>query len=386
MTNERAADVRPEPSRVQPSIGRRGLFAAAWAAAAALVLRKKTTVVEATSGGGTDGAMIMGSNGLNSPNSSTGVTLVHTGPGFAHDEVFFFNAVNNTGTGSANIVGLTAAGRGSAAGVVGMQSLVFPGTYPVGLNAGVYGLSLSASGRGVVGHHMGNGTGVVGQSSSGGIGVQGVIPTTNTGNGIAVYGVNNSNFAGPSPGAGGFGVYGLSAKGHGLVGATASPGGAAVVGASNGVAGAFAAAFYGPVVATGDFTVFGAKSAAVPHPDGSRRRLYCVESPESWFEDFGRSRLDCGQTVVPIDSDFAAVADVSDYHVFLTPCDDHDLPVSEQGPAGFTVRAKDPAASGRFAWRLVAKRKDIPGARFDKVTIPPEPALPRPEIAADEPQ
>jgi len=31
----------------------------------------------------------------------------------------------------------------------------------------------------------------------------------------------------------------------------------------------------------------GPKSAAVPHPDGTLRRLYCVESPESWFEDFG---------------------------------------------------------------------------------------------------
>jgi hypothetical protein len=81
---------------------------------------------------------------------------------------------------------------------------------------------------------------------------------------------------------------------------------------------------------------------------------------------------------------FAAVADVGDYHVFLTPSDDHDLRVSEQGPAGFTVRAKDPAASGRFSWRLVARRKDIAGARFDKVAIPPEPALPRPESAADE--
>ena len=44
-----------------------------------------------------------------------------------------------------------------------------------------------------------------------------------------MYGLNNSSFAGPGPGAGGFGVYGLSARGHGLVGATATTGGAAVV-------------------------------------------------------------------------------------------------------------------------------------------------------------
>ena len=83
----------------------------------------------------------------------------------------------------------------------------------------------------------------------------------NNQNGIAIYGLNNSTYAGPGPGAGGFGVYGLSAKGHGLVGATSSAGAAAVVGATNGVAGAYAAAFYGPVIVGGDFTVFPAPRA-----------------------------------------------------------------------------------------------------------------------------
>jgi hypothetical protein len=84
-----------------------------------------------------------------------------------------------------------------------------------------------------------------------------------------------------------------------LVGATAAAGAAAVVGATNGVAGAYAAAFYGPVIVGGNFTVVGgAKSAAVPHPDGSHRRLYCVESPESWFEDFGEAALVCGEASV----------------------------------------------------------------------------------------
>ena len=62
--------------------------------------------------------------------------------------------------------------------------------------------------------------------------------------------------------------------------------------------------------------VGGAKSAAVPHPDGTHRRLYCVESPESWFEDFGKGQLDCGEADVAIDPTFAAVVDLDDYHVF----------------------------------------------------------------------
>jgi hypothetical protein len=38
----------------------------------------------------------------------------------------------------------------------------------------------------------------------------------------------------------------------------------------------------GSVTATG-----GTQSVAVAFPDGSHRRLYCVEMPENWFEDFG---------------------------------------------------------------------------------------------------
>ncbi|HEY7053221.1 MAG TPA: hypothetical protein VH496_13970, partial [Mycobacterium sp.] len=199
-------------------------------------------------------------------------------------------------------------------------------------------------------------------------------------NAIAVYGQNYSTYAGPSPGAGGFGVYGLSAKGHGLVGATATAGGAAVVGATNGVAGAYGGAFYGPVIIGGDFTVVGgAKSAAVPFPDGKHRRLYCVESPESWFEDFGRDQLECGHAQVTIDPDFGMVADLTDYHVFLTECGGHnDLSVAEQTAIGFRVEAKDPTSATRFSWRVDARRKDIDGKRFAEVTIPPEPQLPPP--------
>ena len=37
----------------------------------------------------------------------------------------------------------------------------------------------------------------------------------------------------------------------------------------------------------GDLTIVGGtKSAAVPHTVGSYGQMYCMESPESWFEDF----------------------------------------------------------------------------------------------------
>jgi hypothetical protein len=229
--------------------------------------------------------------------------------------------------------------------------------------------------------------GVLGTSVQG-VGVFGEIPPASSSNTIAVYGLNNAVYAGPGSGAGGFGVYGFSAKGHGLVGATATAGGAAVVGATSGVAGSYAGAFYGPVIVAGPFTVVGgAKSAAVLHPDGSHRRLYCLESPESWFEDFGRGELSCGRADVTIDLDFAALVDLNDYHVFVTSYDrDYLLYVTDMTPEGFMVRAdvafeavkgrQATDLSGAFSWRVVAKRKDIEGKRLEQVSIPAEPSLP----------
>jgi hypothetical protein len=258
----------------------------------------------------------------------------------------------------------------------------------------VYGVSGSSNGTGTLGfansmsgstvgvrgeNYSPAGFAVYGRNVFGGTAVLGEVPGSTSANGIAVYGLNYSTYAGAGPGAGGFGVYGLSAKGHGLVGATAAAGAGAIVGASNGVGGAYAGLFYGPVVVGGSFAVTGTKSAAVPHPDGSRRLLYCMESPESWFEDFGKGQLACGQADVTIDPDFAAVANMDDYHVFVTPYGRRDifLSVTEHTPSGFRVEAQDQTAIGRFSWRVVAKRKDIIGERLAKVMIPPAPVLPR---------
>jgi hypothetical protein len=56
-----------------------------------------------------------------------------------------------------------------------------------------------------------------------------------------------------------------------------------------------------------DLIVLGAKSAAVLLSDGSHRRLYCMESPESWFEDFGTGQLTNGQAYIQLESGFASV-------------------------------------------------------------------------------
>jgi hypothetical protein len=338
-------------------IKRRGLLALAATAVAGLVAK----LTEQPLSAGTDGDVVLGDGfGANVSATSTAVcqnSFVNNGPA-----IHGFRSPGAIGS-----VTLTV-----NAGVMGQtfvaDSPAIWGRSQSGTQAkGVHGISFP-------------GYGVLGETTSG-IGVQGAVMASSGANAIAVYGLNNSSYAGPGPGAGGFGVYGLSIKGHGLVGATASAGAAAVVGATNGVDGAYAAAFYGPVIVGGPFTVVGgAKSAAVPHPDGSHRRLYCMESPESWFEDFGKGQLECGRADVQIDPDFAAVVCLDDYHVFLTQFDHNDLAVTEQTPRGFRVEGKDPTSCTRFSWRVVAKRRDITGERLAAVTIPPEPALPPPPM------
>jgi hypothetical protein len=363
--------VRPPIRETDQPIKRRGLFAVGAALVAGLVAKLTETPVSA----GVDGDVVLG--GVNSTPAQTTVvgSTATSGTGLL-------------GLGQSGPLGRGLEGIGSQAGVFGISM----GTGSPG--AGVWG-SGAANSPGVQGVND-SFTGVRGDSTSGmgvvgtsltSYGMFGGISPSSSANTIAVYGQNYSTYAGPSPGAGGFGVYGISANGHGLVGATAAPGGAAVVGASNGVAGAYAGAFYGSVVVSGAFTVFGAKSAAVLHPDGSHRRLYCLERPESWFEDFGTGRLECGRAEVTIDPDFAAIVDLSDYHVFLTEYDtDALLRVRHRTAAGFAVEAdpdmatlkgkKESDLTGSFSWRVVAKRKDIAGERLAPVTIPAEPTLP----------
>jgi hypothetical protein len=370
--------VRSRPESTQ-TIKRRGLLAAAAAFVAGLVAKLSEQPVLA----GTDGDVVLGG--------------ANTTPGFT---TISCSGANGTGLETTCAIGLNGWGLASRGSQFGIYGAIVPPLNVINtggiVGAGVFGESTRANSAGVWGSNSAGGTGVRGDStisnglmgqSISGIPVLGQVPAASSANTIAMYGLNYSSYAGPGPGAGGFGVYGLSAKGHGLVGATASAGGAAVVGATNGVAGAFAGAFYGPVIVGGAFTVFGAKSAAVPHPDGSHRRLYCLESPESWFEDFGTGQLECGRTAVAIDPDFAALVDLTDYHVFLTDrSGDAVLSVVSQTPTGFVVEANralaagiakpQTALNGAFSWRVVAKRKDIAGVRLEPVTIPPEPTLP----------
>jgi hypothetical protein len=181
----------------------------------------------------------------------------------------------------------------------------------------------------------------------------------------AVYGFVRGNVIGQ--GVGGVGVVGYNEAVHGRGIDFFGPVG--VLGASkNGNAGTF----LGPVVVSGDFTVLGAKNAAVPHPDGTHRLLHCMESPECWFEDFGEAKLIDGEAKVRLDDGFASVVKLDMYHVFLTPHgDSHGLYVSHRSESQFEVREQGGGKSNiSFSYRIAAKRRDIEGERLARITLP----------------
>jgi hypothetical protein len=131
-----------------------------------------------------------------------------------------------------------------------------------------------------------------------------------------------------------------------------------------------AGGFFGNVGITGNLQVVGLKSAVVPFPDGSRRALYCMESPEVWFEDFGSAKLARGRALVKLDSNFAKV--IKRYRVFVTPegnC--HGLYVRHKSANKFEVRELMGGKSSiPFSYRIVGRRKDIKQhQRFAKVAM-----------------
>jgi hypothetical protein len=315
----------------------------------------------------------------------------------------------------------------SATGVAG-TSHTFPGVYgqvgagnkivPPGLLAGVLGASATQPGvigwsresYGVQGASL-SGPGVAGTSAlrpglvgSGPVGIRGTgvftYPTGEFGAGSGVVGVARK----PGPGVlfNTAGVLGTSDVVPGVIGTSHSAIG--VYGFSTGNAGvvgesvnSFAGYFAGNVVVTGNLTVGGVispnpKLAVMPFPDGTHRALYCMESPEVWFEDFGAARLKRGRALVKIDADFAKVIKRGDYRVFVTPEGDcRGLYIRRKQATSFEVRELGGGKSSvAFSYRIVGRRKDIGRhtrfAKIDARLAKPNTRLPLPAAAAAAPR
>jgi hypothetical protein len=324
--------------------------------------------------------------------------------------------VSGSSTGGVGVAGSSASTAANASGVQGTISSTAPGSF----SAGVRGVNngTGGAGVGVYGSHNGSGygvygetpdgygvfgqsdesTGVYGYAVSGGIGVLG---ETGDGNGYGVYGEASSGVAvngSTSSGTGvqgaadngtgvkgattsGYGVYGTSSSNYGVVGVTTSGNGvygqvsvapqAGVVGRQEDASGNWAVYGFGNIGATGT------KSAVVPAADGKEHlTLYCMESPECWFEDFGAARLSGGSAAVRIDPEFAQTVHTGQYHVFVQAEGEcRGLSVQDKTPAGFVVRELGGGRSNvPFAYRIVALRKDVSAPRLNRVTLPQAPA------------
>ncbi len=111
----------------------------------------------------------------------------------------------------------------------------------------------------------------------------------------------------------------------------------------------------------------------VPAEDGNGHlTLYCMESPECWFEDFGPARLSGGAASVRIDPEFAQTVHTGEYHVFVQAegnC--RGLFVRDKTATGFVVQELEGGAnSTSFSYRIVARRKDVSAPRLRRVTLP----------------
>jgi hypothetical protein len=185
------------------------------------------------------------------------------------------------------------------------------------------------------------------------------------------------------------GVYGFSNGNSGVVGETVDGFAGGYFTCTNPNPMHWAGYFDGPVHITGNLTVDGPMKGAVARfPDGTQRALYCMESPEPWFEDFGASKLKRGRVVVVLDANFAKVITRGDYRVFLTPEGDcRGLYVRRKSAASFEVRELMGGKSSiPFSYRILGRRKDAKGQRrFAKIDtrlpVPPRPRPARPTRA-----
>jgi hypothetical protein len=347
------ATTQEQPAERSAMMKRRGLFAAAAALFAGIIA--KPSEVAATAGTGTDGNLVMGSNFLNTMNTAASVTLTGPAATWVGAPIMFDVDASYNVNPQANLNGIYGHGRGTGSGVIGVTG------------AGTAAHATELANCGVIGYGGGAAIGVAGFSDTN----WAVLGTAGTG-GVGVYGISPYVASvGLAQGTSAIGVYGQTSgtSGYGVLGSATAVGGIGVYGLGNPWAGVFG----GGVFINGALTVVnGAKSAAVPHPDGSLRRLYCVESPESWFEDFGEGRLVDGTACITLDPDFVATVKDDLYHVFLTPNGESEgLYVESRRPEGFDVREQRRGVGNlTFSYRVVAKRKDIAGPRFEKVESP----------------
>jgi hypothetical protein len=273
--------------------------------------------------------------------------------------------VSTQGTG---IYGYASASTGVTYGVLGLSaSSEGTGVYgeassSTGVTNGVFGHSASTVGAGVLGRTSASSGSTYGgyfeSSSTEGVGVYGVMSISAPADRFGVVGrcVPAENWGVGVKGEGGYmGVCGVSTHTSGSY-ATYGVFGQASGGAVN----------YG-VYASGDLGASGTKSAIVRTEQGPRA-VYCLESTEVWFEDFGWSEIRNGEAAVRLANDFLQTVTINGEHplkVFITPkARLGDWWVEDNGQE-FRLLAPEAPDGARFDYRVVAKRAGYEDVRLE---------------------
>ena len=342
-------------------------------------------------------------------------SVLNTGTGTAYGGQFFAG-----GSGSGQKIGIYATGSTYAGYFDGADGY---GVRANGATYGIYATSSSCAGRfygtGTYGIYATGsatstyagyfyGLGTYGIYARGGSTSAGYFEGTGT---YGVYATGGSSCAGYFEGTGNYGIYVTGGSTYGVYVSATNPSayGVYATGSTYGIyatSSSCAGRFYGTgtygIYATGSATstyagyfnglgtygvyatgstyagyfsgnhvITGTKSAAVKISEGDWRLLYCQESPELWFEDFGEGQLQNGKAHIELEPIFLKTVTISnDYpiKVFVQLADDCNGVYVKRGKTGFDViEQQNGTSNASFTYRVVAKRKGYENLRLKKM-------------------
>jgi hypothetical protein len=310
------------------------------------------------------GAGVYAINFIDSGNAIIGVgnnlnriTILTSGSGINGNgkEVGIFGYSNSTDEASFGIIGRTPDTAGI--GVVGSDDdLVPPGTLTRGGGMMGYSDNVGVFGRG--------------DTSNSSYGVYGISDDSTGGYGL----VGSANIGifgrGSSLRAANTGVYGYAVN-------YSSGVDAGVFGGCQDTNADFAGYFQGDIrvtksLYTKNYYATGTKSALLKTDDGYRA-VYCQESPEIWFEDFGSGQLENGRVLISLPQDFLGITTIDEknpmkVYVQLTDPNCNGVAVIKKNGGFEVVELANGKSNATFDWRVVAKRKGYENKRFDFVT------------------
>lgn len=226
-------------------------------------------------------------------------------------------------------------------------------------------------------------------SSASSFGVDGLTEPSGTGSSAGGYFKSDSTGTGTSYGCRGVANARGSASAYGVTGVGSNQSSGAVYGGyfsagsfgtgskygiySTAPTSGYTGYFSGNVYVSGNFAVSGTKSAAVEVAPEQYRLVYSQESPECWFEDFGRGQLSGGRTHIELDPLFLQTVTIDENHpmnVFVQLNDPRCAGTAVIcGTTGFdVVELMNGAGDASFTYRVVAKRRGYEDVRLARMT------------------